>query len=259
MKLFTSPFSSFPLFIEMFFNDTCLSSGTGLVFEKEERFYLITNRHNFTGKDNFTGECLSNTASVPNRIKIHHHLNGSIKVRDPIFEDIITSDFRPLWIEHPVLKDKVDVVALELKNLTIDVPILPLNLYEETKFSFSVTSNVSVVGFPYGLSVENFPIWVTGSIASDPELDFNNLPLMLINCSTRQGMSGSPVIIYRNNGLEEIEGFGTRSIHAPCWRFIGIYSGRIATRKHSAIRDNESSDLGLVWKSSVINELLDSI
>lgn len=38
--------------------------------------------------------------------------------------------------------------------------------------------------------------------------------------------------------------FGT-----PVWKFIGIYSGRI----------NAESDLGIVWKASAINQLVQSL
>jgi hypothetical protein len=45
-----------------------------------------------------------------------------------------------------------------------------------------------------------------------------------------------------------LEGGGTAAFSGPVTRFLGIYSGR----------NNEQSDLGIVWKASSIKELVDS-
>jgi hypothetical protein len=92
-------------------------------------------------------------------------------------------------------------------------------------------------------------IWATGFMATEPEIDYNNQPTFLIDCSARPGQSGSAVIAHRNGGMVAIEGGGTAAFSGAVTRFLGIYSGRI----------NEQSDLGIVWKASSIKELVDSI
>lgn len=250
-----SHFSLIPLYIEMFFDDIKLSSGTGSTVLINDDIYLLTNRHNLTGRNNYTNKCISPTLATPNKIKIHHHVKNTFKKHTVKTEDLLNDVGEPIWHEHPTLKSKVDVVALKLTNLA-GTHIVPLNEIEPVPFSYGVTSTVSVIGYPYGIRAEGFPVWVTGSVATDPLINFDNLPISLINCSSRSGMSGSPVIIYKSDGqTADIDGFGTRAIHDPSWRFLGIYSSRISP----PMEKYESSDLGHVWKAEVIYELLESL
>lgn len=79
--------------------------------------------------------------------------------------------------------------------------------------------------------------------------NFDNLPIQLIDCRTRQGQSGSPVIAYRAGGSVAMADGSSAIFTGPVERFIGIYSGRI----------NAESDLGIVWKASAINELIQTL
>lgn len=94
-----------------------------------------------------------------------------------------------------------------------------------------------------------FGVWATGFLASEPDIDFNNLPIQLIDCRSRQGQSGSPVIAYRSGGGVALKDGSTGMFSGPVERFIGIYSGRI----------NAESDLGIVWKASAICDLIKSV
>jgi hypothetical protein len=108
---------------------------------------------------------------------------------------------------------------------------------------------VSVIGFPFGLSsFGKFPIWATGFMAQEMTLMTPESPVFLVDCRTRQGQSGSPVIAYRPFGFRKVQGNKISSTlgatHA--WEFLGIYSGRV----------NDESDLGRVWHVSVVEEVL---
>ncbi|MFT2214699.1 hypothetical protein ACLJYM_22860 [Rhizobium giardinii] len=65
-------------------------------------------------------------------------------------------------------------------------------------------------------------------------MDYNDLPQFLVDCRTRPGQSGSPVVavrngmIHRKNGNIEMGGYASE--------LLGIYSGRIS----------ENSDIGIV-------------
>ncbi|MDR4986157.1 serine protease [Bacillus cereus] len=254
----TSFFSYIPLFIEMYREEIKLATGTGFTVMKGEDFYLITNRHNVTGKDNFTHQCMRSDYIVPNKIVIHFQSYNNPDELVPITQQILNEYEEPLWFEHPELKESADFVAIKLINLENEnIKVFPLNHYQDTPFSFSVTDSVSIVGYPYGLKADGLPIWVTGTIASEPMYNFEGLPIILANCSSRSGMSGSPVIIHKTKGqTAEFENFGFRSIHESTWRFIGIYSGRIATPNKDS---SASSELGRIWKAQSIYELIDSI
>lgn len=85
-------------------------------------------------------------------------------------------------------------------------------------------------------------------MASEPDVDFNEMPIFLIDCRSRQGQSGSPVVAHFGPGMVPTMQ-GNEVSMSEVTRFLGIYSGRI----------NEQSDLGIVWKASAIAELIASL
>jgi hypothetical protein len=160
--------------------------------------------------------------------------------------------------EHPELGPKVDFVALPLTHLQhVHLhPYDPSNtseiehgtLYET--ISVGPADPVSVIGFPFGMTAGGkLPIWATGSLATEPIISFQDLPLSLVDCRTRPGQSGSPVIAYRNRGLTPTIDGGVTDFGYPTWQFLGLYSGRI----------NEQSDLGMLWKAQALAQLIDSM
>lgn len=239
------------LFIELNFNDTVLGSGTAFIVNSIKGPLLLTARHNVTGYHNETSALLSlETAAIPNKINITHNSQSKPGEWVSVAEQLYTEEGKPRWIEHPKFGTLLDFVALPLTNLS-GVRLYPYDLTATgPNIAIAPAERVSVVGFPFGLQVGgSTAIWSTGFIASESNIDYMNLPLFLIDCRTRKGQSGSPVIAHRNGAT-----FGTNNTGAitmtsgPNTQFLGIYSGRV----------NEESDLGFVWKASAIKELVDS-
>ena len=244
------------LFIEMYFNDQLLSTGTATLISntRESHCALVTNRHNVTGRHQETGKCLSTTLGVPNNIVIYFHRSGDevgnwIKVKLPLYRE----DETPFWIEHPELGEKADIVALNL-NWGSDVLKLPYYLkldLDRVGMVVSPAETLSVIGFPFGMSTTGkLPIWATGFLAQELSLVTKSNPVFLIDCRTRQGQSGSPVIAFRTSGHRSMK---DKRISASLssniiWEFLGIYSGRV----------NAESDLGKVWHVSSLEELINA-
>jgi len=213
----------------------------------------MTNRHNVTGKNQETGKHLDKNLSEPNYILIYFHKNTKDKnewkkVKLPLYRD----DETPFWIEPPRLKEKADIVALNLDwdEDIVQYPYYLKNGLDRVNMDISPAETISVIGFPFGLSsYMNFPIWATGFLAQELSLVSKENPTFLIDCRTRQGQSGSAVIAYRTSGFRKIEGDRVISELSPSktWEFLGIYSGRV----------NVESDLGKVWHVSIIEELLE--
>ena len=155
----------------------------------------------------------------------------------------------PLFYEHPT-------------DPTIDVAVLPFAgpsdwhfAWDESFFNeaqnqasieLRVTQTCFVIGFPLGLvdfTIPSYvlPVYKTANIASEPHVDFQGRPIVIIDVTTRHGMSGSPVIVGR-------EYFG-RQQH----RLVGIYTGRF-----SAKDIGEDPALGIVYKPKVIGEIFRS-
>ena len=143
----------------------------------------------------------------------------------------------------------MDFVALPLTNLG-GVQLYPYDLLGGPAILVGPAEPISFVGFPFGLQAGgSLAVWATGFIASEPQIDFNGLPVFLIDCRSRPGQSGSAVIIHRNAGTFSMQDGSTAIMTGQVTRFQGIYSGRI----------NEQSDLGIVWKAGAIAELIQSI
>lgn len=64
--------------IEMYFDQTRLSSGTAFIWESGGNYFLITNWHNLSGRDTFSGKHLSPTAAEPNNIKVWFNAKGKV-------------------------------------------------------------------------------------------------------------------------------------------------------------------------------------
>lgn len=244
------------LFIELFFGKQLLSTGTATLVsnDKSSLCTLITNRHNVTGMHQETDECLSKTLGIPDNIVIHFHKPGEdigswIKVKLPLYRE----DGSPFWIEHPTLGADADIVALNLK-WGDDVLKLPYYLklhLDRVEMVISPAEPLSVIGFPFGLSTTGkLPIWATGFLAQELSLVTKENPVFLIDCRTRQGQSGSPVIAFRTSGHRSVKNGRISATLSGniTWEFLGIYSGRV----------NPESDLGKVWHVSAIEELLEA-
>lgn len=245
------------LYIEMYFEDTLLSSGTAFLVANDQSSHcaLITNRHNVTGRHQETGECLDKKhCATPDNIRIYFHkppldIGEWHCVKLPLYKE----DGSQWWIEHPRFGASADVVALNF-NWGSDVQKIPYYLKTDLDRANMVVrpaETISVIGFPFGLSsTGRFPIWATGFMAQELGIVTPDNQTFLIDCRTRQGQSGSPVIAYRANVFTYVNDSGqvstTMSAGTVKWEFLGIYSGRV----------NPESDLGRVWHVSAIEEVL---
>lgn len=200
--------------------------------------YLITNRHNVTGRNNETDKCLSPTLGTPDNLRITHNFSGNFGTFITTVEHLFDGD-DPRWVEHPSYKSTADVVALPLIELE-NVALLPFAATANTHNAIRCADPVHVVGFPFGLrTAVSMGIWATGFVASEPEINHGGEPVFLIDCRTREGQSGSPVVAK----LDLDQFYGNRN---DDYVLLGIYSGRV----------NKDSDIGKVWKAYIIAELV---
>jgi len=233
--------------------DEEMSVATGFIVQHDSRNYLITNWHVVSGRRSDDGQPLASHGALPDKIKIWHNHIGMPNLISwvPTVERLVDDEGAPLWLEHPRFGRKVDAIALPL-SITTGISFMPFSLEDGSSgnavLTADVPDSVNIIGFPFGESAAaRIAIWAKGSIATDMEVDYGSLPCFLIDSRTRQGQSGSPVVVYKgpsDNGRltngSVIMGGGIMS------RLLGVYSGRI----------NRESDLGKVWKASAISEIL---
>jgi len=239
--------------ISMTVRGNTLANGTGFIVEHGGLPYLVTNAHNLTGRHRETGEILSSRGAMPDAVMITHNSSYGLGTWVVSTEPLYDTDERPLWLEHPKHGSQVDVVALPITqthNATmIPHSLEPADLGDETRIDLGVTSDLHVVGFPFAISSGGFTaIWTRGSVATELDIDFEEMPCFLIDARTRTGQSGSPVVFYTRPGATAaFEGGGAGMLAGNVCQLMGVYSGRI----------NKESDLGYVWRVDALREILD--
>lgn len=153
------------------------------------------------------------------------------------------------WLEHPTFGHRMDVGVLPIdfgptRPFNARPLVTGLGGYEIEELR--PTTDVFAVGYPFGIRPGGFTaVWVRGTVASEPNIDFDDRPCFLIDARTRKGQSGSPVIEYDPNGV--VSSPNSLNFHGqPFCRVHGVYSGRT----------DDQSDLGFVWKREAVQEIL---
>ena len=249
MKLRTliDPLSATSLRVTPKFNSIELGSATAFTVIHDGRAFLVTNWHVATGRDADTEKCLDVTnAAIPNLLAVRFHKKGHLGQWTELEIPLQDGEGTNVWMEHPLgrLVDIVVIPVPESLQSSIEVYTLDLAL-AHVDILATPAMPISVIGYPLGLSTGgNWPIWKTGHIASDPDLDFEvGRPAFLIDATTRAGMSGSPVVLrldsYRKSNGDQVLAGGVAT------RFMGVYAGRI----------NGNSEIGRVWRPYLLDEI----
>lgn len=247
-----------------------LAYGSAFLFELGGQQFLVTARHNVTGRHGETSEFLGEYPIAPTHIAIHllakppeggwrigpsevgpHVGTSQIKLKS-FLVPLLGEDWKPRWLEHPTFGADMDAVVLPV-NFTDDealvipwtTPLVEAREPGEAPWpNLAAGQEVFVVGYPDALITgPMFPLWTRGSIASEPYFGYvvagKSLPLMLIDARTRQGQSGSAVMRHRPEGTVLIRNDGELGVTTePVSQLIGVYSGRTS----------HESDIGFVWR-----------
>lgn len=234
-----------------------VSQGTGFFYGVQdaagvfETVFLVTNYHVVTGH--------SPGVTLPpkgDRVVFYLHLDknnpSSVKqVALPLYSDAGV----PLWeqsTEHP----DADLILLPLPP-----PIyLGVEMYvfveDHTRAPIRIrpTSNATLLGYPFGFSdtVNRLPVWKTGNVASEPQVDFQGKPAFLVDVSAFPGMSGSPVLAVANGVYENDREV---MVSGRVMRLLGVFSAMPVMRSDTPGQADTSLQLGYVWKSALIADL----
>jgi hypothetical protein len=240
-----------------------LSQGTGFFYANmrgnvAEAVFLVTNYHVVTGNP---PESSAPRQGDRIRFALHHsayELEKFTEYELPLYD----ANRNPIWTSSTEFPT-ADLVLVPLPR-----QIVPLYVFTEehtqVDMKIRVSSGATLLGYPYGFFDRQhlLPIWKTGHLATEPDVDFQGDPTFLVDVSAFPGMSGSPVLAVATTGIYEAEDGAMRSgrVH----KLLGIFSSMPVvnrpTRNPNADSGGPTSQsislqLGYVWKAKLIVDI----
>lgn len=238
--------------LELCCNRVLLGPATGFLWQYNSSNYLVSNWHVFSGMNNETGEVIHSSKYTPDSVILRVPVGPVESQQSQKIELALTDEAgNRTWLQHPDYGRTADIGVVCLSDLK-GKQVFPLNrapnMFED--LFVRAGDEVTILGFPKGLDRQlGFPLWKRGSIASEPEILYDDLPLFVVDSATRNGMSGSPVIA-RQRGSREHKDESHELAQGVSYRFMGVYSGRYSSK------DELDAQLGRVWHSYLVDETI---
>ena len=148
--------------------------------------------------------------------------------------DIAVMAFAPLLRQF-------DMAGSKIFYRSLDTSILPT---EEQMRELNAIEDVIFVGYPKGIfDTKNLlPIARRGITATPIQVDYNGLPVFLIDASVFPGSSGSPVLIANEGGFASRQGF---TVGSRAWLLGVVARVHLSQEKgHIVIEDRPVGDVG---------------
>lgn len=254
--------------IELLNNDSLVSQGTGFYvahkYEEIDVVFLVTNYHVLTGSSP-----VENKQHIGNNIKFNLHISKDSPEKVKEFRlPLYTKDGNPIWLINQN-NTEADLAIIPMPSIVYqdaDIVNCINEKWSKNELKVRTTTRTAVVGYPYGYydKKNSLPIWKTGSIASEPDVDFDGKKLIVLDISAFPGMSGAPVFA-RVQGIYETEEGAIKTGRIN--KFLGVYASmqmlnknkyleQLINQTNVGIKDQESLQLGHVWKASLIFEVI---
>ncbi|MHB9323096.1 hypothetical protein ACP3TG_29040 [Phytobacter diazotrophicus] len=269
--------------LTMYFNDIKLSTGSGVFYKRDDKYYIVTAWHNVTGRNTETLDYLdTKNLAVPNKVGIGlKNFTGDYYSTWVVYIPLYDEN-GALFYVHPENWPRIDVVAIpfdpfkthlihikddngtvqeygfNLGDNTDNCPIrtiqdflAPKEMIEQWWETVSVTDEVFIPGYPHNITDYYYnPVWKRATIASAPQKKWNDERKFLIDSASSSGMSGASVFYYSAKGHLKVGGYHIYNGY-PTAIHAGIYVGRIG------VTSKADPQVGTVWHASVVDEIID--
>jgi hypothetical protein len=244
-------------YLRFFFEQELLAHASGFLWKSGNQTFLISNWHNFTGRDPTTKQPARKDGGTPDTVEVFLYkdklANGQVIAAGGMtwegYRYALVSEGQPLFLEHP-FGSLIDVAALEIR---LHEHVKPFYLNEhkfEDELTFTAGQDVFIVGYPLGIITGRpIAIWKRGSIASEPYLPIDGLLKVLVDTASRTGMSGSFVVAQHTGIFNPSGHWRDDSWIGTGRKILGVYSGRIGPSDFEA-------QVGIVWRHELIDEIL---
>jgi hypothetical protein len=128
--------------------------GTSFFYKHQDRTFLVSNWHVFSGRNPYNGQSLHKHAATPDAFSLPLHQKELGHFSRGNILAIEDANGGPLWWQHPKGQD-IDVAAMLLTDLPPDLVTYELPRPSETAdMAIRVGMDCFVLGFPKGLSHE---------------------------------------------------------------------------------------------------------
>ena len=235
----------------------------GFYWREVEATWIVTNRHVLLPK-------VEGNEIIPDTITFHvRKVVGQGIVWEPVILDV--TEIKKRLKLHT--DSEVDVAILRVDDLLRE-RMKPSNIYmtlssvseedlpENKNISAEVADDVVIIGYPKGFYDEKniFPIVKSGIIATRWGMNFNDMPVFLIDAKLFPGSSGSIVVtkpfssIVANGPLK-----GTKETH---FAFLGVYSGEPFLQQEPIEFDDmiiirkDGFNVGTVWYGELVVDIV---
>ncbi len=240
-------------YTEIFFNNEKLSSATSFAYKYKNQRFLITNYHVAFGRNPENNKILNEMCSIPNKLVIYYYNQKLTLNRYYINFNEDNNPFKFVKQNGKIADIAVYKLDESFQGICInEIYEVFKNPFFEQNTSLNITDCLYVLGYPRGINVQYTPIWKKSTVASEPECQIEDMDYFYIDTTTREGMSGSPVIFYSYNGSYSLKNGSHMLSSKNVYNFIGIYSGRD--------RNDEPmiAQLGKVWKAELIEQVIEN-
>jgi hypothetical protein len=206
--------------------ETSQGTGTGFFFhfKSDDGIHfpgIITNKH-----------VVHNGPQQEVKFSLHVGQAGNPK---PTSESIDIA-FMARWIFHPTVdlcftftNPLITEIKSRIQKEIFYIPFTEELIWDDSKLEeLQAVEDVLMVGYPIGLfdRNNNLPLFRKGVTASHPAIDFNGESKGVVDCSCFPGSSGSPILLYNDNGYTDKK--GTTHLGAKRIVLLGVlFSGPI--------------------------------
>ena len=220
-----------------FFGAQALTGASGFFFRRDERLYLITNRHVLSDRP---------SGHLPDRIEIEVHTDAHNLTHAAVLSVLLYRDGQAIWHQGRDSGGEIDVAAIELDPAALPATVLlqaftPAHLQHRLQ-EVKVGTPLLVVGFPLGFhdTLHHLPVVRQAVIASSFGLRFQGQGYFLTDARTHRGTSGAPVVMQDDAGDAQLP-----------WRLLGVHSARLEMSGRG-LPAEEALGLNCAWYADIL-------
>jgi len=223
--------------VATFFGTQLLTGASGFFFERDDRLYLVTNRHVLLDQP---------SRHFPDRIEIEVHTDAENLTRSAVLSVLLYRDGKSIWHQGRDAAGEIDVAAIQLERTALP-PSVALRYFTPAHLQHSlqeveVGTPLLVVGFPLGFhdTLHHLPVVRQAVIASSFGLRFQGHGYFLTDARTHRGTSGAPVVMRYAAGDAQLP-----------WKLLGVHSARMEMGGRD-MRVDESLGLNCAWYADIL-------